>query len=196
MFALGLMSWLYHRARPRDARVPREEVREARRTSREANIKRVPRPATRSARRRRRSPSRTRSKPATLAPGTYRNITGQPGARATGSIAASKLSRAAALPRRVPDHARVGDPRGARAAQELRRPHVPGRGRDRGRRRRGRRVVRRRARRLHVSGAGHRAEAGDDRARDHARAAAADPRHPARGPVDTGCRRSRSRPTC
>ena len=30
----------------------------------------------------------------------------------------------------------------------------------------------------------------------HARAAAPDPRHPARRPVDRGCRRSRSRPTC
>ena len=55
--------------------------------------------------------------------------------------------RAAALPRRVPDHAGVGDPRGARALQALRRPHVPGRGRDRGRRRGARRLVRRRARR-------------------------------------------------
>ena len=37
------------------------------------------------------------------------------------------------LPRRVPDHARVVDPRGARAAQGIRRADVPGRGRDRGR---------------------------------------------------------------
>ena len=52
--------------------------------------------------------------------------------------------RAAALPRRLPDHAGVGDPRGARPAQAVRRPHVPGRGRDRGHRRRARRGLRRR----------------------------------------------------
>ena len=84
--------------------------------------------------------------PAPLAPGTYRQITGNT-ALANGLIAASRAVRPAALPRRVPHHSCVIDPRGARRAQGVRRRHVPGRGRDRGGRRRGRRVVRRRARR-------------------------------------------------
>ena len=92
--------------------------------------------------------------------------------------------RARPLPRRLPDHARELDPRGAGAAQELRRPHLPGRGRDRGRRRGARRGLRRLARRHHLRRPRDRAQAGDDRARDHARAAAPDPRHPARRPLD------------
>ena len=71
---------------------------------------------------------------------------GQPGARAR-PRRRGREERAAALPRRVPDHARVGDPRGARRLQALRRPHVPGRGRDRRCRRGARRVLRRLARR-------------------------------------------------
>ena len=50
--------------------------------------------------------------PASLAPGLYRQITGNQ-ALAYGLIAASAKSEL--LPRRVPDHAGVGDPRGARA---------------------------------------------------------------------------------
>ena len=46
------------------------------------------------------------------------------------------------------------------------------------------RRLRRLARRHHLGRAGDRAQAGDDRARDHARAAAPDPRHPARRPFD------------
>ena len=88
------------------------------------------------------------------------------------------------VPRRVPDHAGELGPRGARAAQVVRRPDVPGRGRDRRGRRGARRGLRRLARRHDLGRAGDRAQAGDDRARDHARAAAADPRHPARRPLD------------
>ena len=58
--------------------------------------------------------------------------------------------RARPLPRRLPDHARELDPRGAGAAQELRRPHLPGRGRDRRGRRGARRGLRRLARRHHL----------------------------------------------
>ena len=92
--------------------------------------------------------------------------------------------RAAALPRRVPDHAGVVDSRGALAAQELRRHDLPGRGRDRRVRRGPRRVVRRRARRDDLGRAGNRPQGRDGRSRRHARAAAPDPRHPARRPVD------------
>ena len=92
--------------------------------------------------------------------------------------------RAAALPRRVPDHARIVRARGARAPQELRRAHVPGRGRDRGGRRGARRELRWLTRRVDVERSRHRAEAGDDRARHHARVAARDRRRPASRPVD------------
>ncbi len=51
-----------------------------------------------------------------------------------------------ALPRCLPDHAGVGRPRAARAAEALRRAHVPGRGRDRRVGRCARRCVRWRAR--------------------------------------------------
>ena len=88
------------------------------------------------------------------------------------------------LPRRVPDHAGELGARGARAAQVVRRPDVPGRGRDRRGRRGSRRGLRRLARRHDLGRTGDRAQAGDDRPRDHARAAAADPRHPARRPLD------------
>ncbi len=91
---------------------------------------------------------------------------------------------AAALPRRVPDHAGVVDPRGALEAQELRRAHVPGGGRDRRRRCRARRVVRRLARRHHVGRPGRRAQVGDDRPRRCARAAARGDRRAARRALD------------
>ena len=92
--------------------------------------------------------------------------------------------RPAALPRRLPDHAGVVDSRGALAAQELRRHDLPGRGRDRRLRRRPRRVVRRRARRHDLGRAGNRPQGRDGRSRRDARAAAPDPRHPARRPLD------------
>ena len=90
----------------------------------------------------------------------------------------------AAVPRRLPDHAGLLDPRGALAPQELRRHDLPGGGRDRSLRRRARRLVRRVARRHDLGRAGHRAQGRDGRARRHARAAAPDPRHPAGRPLD------------
>ena len=85
-------------------------------------------------------------KPATIAPGRYRNITGNP-ALAYGLIAAAPARQAAAVPRLLPDHPGLGHPARAGQAQEVRRPHLPGRGRDRGGRRGARRGVRRLARR-------------------------------------------------
>ena len=55
--------------------------------------------------------------------------------------------RAAAVPGLLPDHAGLGHPARAEQAQALRRPHLPGRGRDRRHRRRARRGLRRLARR-------------------------------------------------
>ena len=53
--------------------------------------------------------------PAKLAPGSYRQITGQHGARLRADRRVEAV-RAAALPRRLPDHAGLVDPRGARGA--------------------------------------------------------------------------------
>ena len=192
-FALGLMSWLYHR--PVEGTIAFIEQKFAKRPEIvEANTKAF-RAGWNYGETSEDFAVSYEVAPAPLAPGTYRQITGNT-ALANGLIAASKLSGPAALPRRVPDHARLVDPRGARRAEGVRRRHVPGRGRDRGRRRRDRRVVRRLARRHRLGRPRGRAEGGDRRARDRARAAAPDPRHPARGPLDRACRRSRSRPTC
>ena len=109
--------------------------------------------------------------PAKLAPGRYRQITGNT-ALSYGLDRRLEALRSPALPRRLSDHAGIVDPRGARAAQELRRHHVPGRGRDRRVRRRARCLVRRRARRHDVGRPGDRAQGRDGRARRHARAAA------------------------
>ena len=92
-------------------------------------------------------------RPAKLPPGTYRQITGN-SALSYGLVAASAAQRPRPLPRRVPDHAGVVDPRGARAAQVVRRAHIPGGGRDRRRRRRARCRLRRRDRRDGSAGPG------------------------------------------
>ena len=98
---------------------------------------------------------------------------------------ASVSERAAALPRRVSDHAGLGDPRGARALQALRRPHLPGRRRDRrASAPRSARPSAARSASSTSSGPGVVLKIGDDRARGRARAAARHPRHPARRPVD------------
>ena len=68
--------------------------------------------------------------PAKLAPGIYRNITGQRGDR-SGHACGVEARRAAAVLRLVPDHAGVGHPPPAVGLQELRRQDVPGGGRDR-----------------------------------------------------------------
>ena len=136
---------------------------------------------------------------AALEPGLYRNITGNVAA-GPGPGRGQPAQRPAALPRRLPDHAGVG--RAARAVdlQELRRHHLPGRGRDRRGLRRHRRVLRRRARRHGLVGPGHRAQGrgdglgGDDRAAaaSCATSSAADrrPACPPRPSRRTCCRRS------
>ena len=121
--------------------------------------------------------------PARLEPGRYRQVNGNT-ALSYGLIAASKLSGLPALPRRLPDHARLVDSRGARAVQELRRHDLPGGRRDRRLRCRPRRLVRRRARRHDLVRPGDRAEGRDGRSRHHARAAAPHRRRPAGRPVD------------
>ena len=122
-------------------------------------------------------------KPAQLPPGTYRNITGNV-ALSYGLVAARAAGEAADLLRVVPDHAGVRHPARAVEAQELRRAHAAGRGRDRRGRRRDRRRVRRAARRHRHERSRRRPQVGGDRPRDQPRAAAAARRRAARRPVD------------
>ena len=88
------------------------------------------RPATTSARRPSCSPSSTRSPRPSSPPGKYRKITGNE-AVAIGMIAAAKLAGKELIYCSLPDHARQRHPAQPGDAQELRRDHVPGRGRDR-----------------------------------------------------------------
>ena len=83
-------------------------------------------------------------KPAPMAPGPLPQHLRQPGAGARPRRRRPALGPAD-VPRRLPDHAGVGHPPRAVQAQGLRRPHVPGRGRDRRHRRGDRRLLRRRA---------------------------------------------------
>ena len=71
-------------------------------------------------------------KAAPAEPGTYRNIAGAT-ALSWGLVAASAAQRAPAVLRQLPHHAGVGAAARAQPAQELRRDHAAGRGRDRGR---------------------------------------------------------------
>ena len=162
MFALGLMSWLYHRptegtiaflerkfaSKPAIADGQRQGVQGR------LGLRRDLRGLRRLVR------GRARADGAGHLPQHHR----QPGARDRAGRG-EREERAAALPRRLPDHARLGDPRGPLAAQALRRPHLPGRGRDRGRGRRARRELRRRARRLHLERPRGRPEERDGRPR-------------------------------
>ena len=159
---------------PSSRRSSRAAPTSRRRTSRPS------RPATPSARRPRSSPSSTR-RPAQLAPGTYRNVTGNQ-ALAMGLIAASVQSKLPLFLGAYPITPASGILEEPRAAQDLRRADLPGRGRDRRRRRGARRILRRRARRLHLERPGRRPQGGDDRPRGHARAPARHSRHPAAGP--------------
>ena len=102
----------------------------------------------------------------------------------------------AAVPRLVPDHAGVGHPPRAVQAQGLRRPHAPGRGRDRRHRRRPRRRLRWSPRRDHHERTRHRAQVRDDGPGGQPRAAAPDHRHPARRARPPACRPRPRRPTC
>ena len=120
--------------------------------------------------------------PAKLAPGLYRNISGN-SALALGFVAAAQKSGLPLFHGSLSDHARLGHPARAVDVQGVRRHHVPGRGRDRGRDLGDRRRLRRRPGRHHDLGPRHGAEDGGDRPRHRHRAAARDLRHPARRAV-------------
>ena len=189
MFALGLMSWLYHR--PTEGTIAFLEKKFASKPAiAEANVKAFKAGW---------AYGETSEDfvvsyevaPAPMEPGTLPQHHRQPGARDRPDRG-EREERAAALPRCLPDHARLGDPRAPVAPQALRRPHLPGRGRDRGRRRGDRRELRRRARRLHLERPRRRAQGRDRRPRGRARAAAADPRHPARRAIDRDADQARA----
>ena len=180
MFALGLLSWLY--GRPSEGTLSfleakfgkKPEIYKANVTAFQAGWNYGETTEDFSV--------RYEVKPAPIAPGKYRNITGNT-ALAYGLIAAGQLSSAAALPRLVPDHPGLRHPARARQAQEVRHPHVPGRGRDLRRQLRARGGLRRGARGHHHQRPRHAAEGRDRRPGRLGRAAAAHRRRAAGGPV-------------
>ena len=98
----------------------------------------------------------------------------------------------AALPRQLPDHPGLGHPPRAVQAQGVRRPDLPGRGRDRRRRGRPRGRLRRVARGHHHQRARARPQVRDHRSGRQPRAAAPDRRHPARRPLDRAADQDRA----
>ena len=181
MFALGLLSWMYHRPTEGTERFLREKF--AKRPDlAEANVL---------AFRAGHAYGETTESfavtydvaPAPLPAGTYRQITGNT-ALAYGIVAAGQASRVAGVPRLVPDHAGQRHPARAEQAQGARRHDLPGRGRDRRRRCGAGRGVRRRAGRHHHLRPRDLAEERDDRARRRPRAPAPGDRRAARRPVD------------
>ncbi len=121
--------------------------------------------------------------PASLPPGTYRNIVGQhrrclrPGCRRPEGRAEHDL-------RELPDHPGIGHPPRAVEAEELRRHDDAGRGRDRRRLHRHRGVLRRHPRSDRHVGPGSRPQGRGDRAGREPRAAHGHRRRPARRTVD------------
>ena len=144
MFALGLLSWMYHRPTEGTERFLREKFAKKPDIA-EANILAF-RAGWNYGETTESFATTFEVAPAKLAQGTYRQITGNT-ALAYGLVAAGQRSGPADPARHVPDHPGVGHPPRAVQAQELRHHHLPGRGRDRRHRRRARRVLRRRARR-------------------------------------------------
>ncbi len=121
-------------------------------------------------------------KPATIAPGPLPQHHRQPRARLRPDRR-GPARQAAAVPRLVPDHPGLGHPARAVQAQEVRRPHLPGRGRDQRGQRGARRLVRRLARGDHHVRPGHAAEGGDRQPRRLRGAPAARRRRAARRPL-------------
>ena len=116
---------------------------------------------------------------AKIEPGVYRNITGNT-ALAWGIVAAAVQSRAPGLPGRLSDHARQRRAARGGPLPTLRREDLPGRGRDRGDQRGDRRLLRRRAGRVHHQRPRHGAQAGGAGAGRDGRAAAGGGRRAAR----------------
>ncbi len=196
-FALGMMYWLYNRPIERDADAG------SRRSS--ARSRSSPRPTSSRCKAgyaygettevvpgHLRGPAGASSRPA-----RYRNITGNE-ALALGFVAAAQQAGLRALPAAATRSRPRRD-----ILHELSKyknfgvHHVPGRGRDRGDRRR--RSARRSAARSAItttSGPGHRAQERGDRPRDHGRAAARRSSTSSAAVPRPVCRPRPSRPTC
>ena len=194
-FALGLICWMYTRPVRADPRLDRGEVREERRWSPRPTA-RPSRPVTPSARPPSCSSTRTRCvRPTHAARHLHQHHRATPRWRGAWSPPA-QLAEAAGVPRQLSDHAGLRHPPRAVEAQELRRPHAAGRGRDRRHRCGPRRRVRRAPRGHHHRGPGHRAQGRDHRAWPSAsscRWSSSTSSAAARRP---GCRPRPSRPTC
>ena len=104
--------------------------------------------------------------------------------------------RPADVLRQLPDHARLGAAAPPRPPRPLRRPHGPGRGRDRRRQHGARRLLRRQARGDRDQRPRDGPEGGDDRAGGDARAADGDRRRPARRSLDRDADQDRAGATC
>ena len=189
MFALGLLSWMYGRPiettitflTQRFAKVP--DIRDANITAFKMGWNFGETTET--------FVVQYEVKPATMPPGTYRNITGNL-ALAYGLVAAGRAVGAAAVPGVLPDHPGLRHPARAQQAQVLRRHDVPGRGRDRGHRRGPGRGLLGPPRRDDHLGPGRGAEVGDHRPRGDDRAAAAGHRRAARRPLDRAAHQDRA----
>ena len=189
MFALGLLSWMYHRPTEGTERFLREKF------AKRPGPGRGERAGVPGRARLRRDHRVVR-----------RDLRGRAGAAARGHVPADHRQhraglrdrgrraghRAAGVPRLVPDHAGLRHPARAEQAQGLRRHDLPGRGRDRRRRRRAGRGVRRRAGRDHHLRPRDLAQERDDRAGRRAGAAAAGDRRAARRPVDGAAHQDRA----
>ena len=194
MFALGLLSWMYGRPTEstiaflerRFAKVARHPRRQRHRVQGGWNFGETTETFV----------VRYEIKPAPMAPGTYRNITGNL-ALAYGLIAGGVQSGLPVFLGLLPDHPGLRHPPRAEQAQVVRRDDVPGRGRDRRHRRRAR--CRPSPARLGVtttSGPGIALKSETIGLGRDDRAAAARRRRPARRPLHRACPPRPSRPTC
>ena len=189
MFALGLLSWMYSRElepsetfiREKFARKP--EVAEANVLALQAGWNYG---ETTEA-----FGTTYEVSPAKLQSGDYRQISGNT-ALAYGLVDGRSAGQHPGGARYLPDHAGVGHPARAVQAQELQRPDLPGRGRDRGHRRRVGRLLRRRARRHQHVRPRRRAQGRGDRPRRDDRAAAGRRRRPARRALDRPAHQDRA----
>ena len=130
-------------------------------------------------------------KPAHLAPGTYRNITGNV-ALSYGLVAAAQQAKLPDLLRVVPDHSGLRHPPRAVEAEELRGEDAPGRRRDRGRGCGGRRRVRGQPRDHRDERSRCRPQVGGHRPRDQSRAPARVDRRAARRSVNRAADQDRA----
>ncbi len=168
-FALGLMSWLYHR--PAEGTLAFIETKFAARPEiAEANTKAF-KAGWNYGETSEDFAVSYEIAPAKLEPGTYRQVSGNT-ALTYGSDRGEQAVRAAVVSRRLPDYAGFRRPRAARPAEAVRRAHLPGRGRDRSVRGRTWCRLRRRARSDDLCRPGNSPEVGDGGPRSDARASA------------------------